>query len=1627
MKKLSNKISKIFVISFLFIAALFTTTSCEVGLGEAVDLQAPELEITTPEPTSSVAKEFTIAGTVKDNIGVTKLEITITETGQKFKWEAGEWQYLNNGEWQIYEKATHSGNELSFDWSINLSVAGAKSGDTFTLSTTATDAAKNEGTKSKDERSITVDVNEPVVSIISPALITESITTSQLAKDTYDSYKLNDGESIQNLINKEFTISGTQKEDTHLGSLFIMLDTQTTETIPSFYDQPDITALNHVFIKQLDGSRSWECKVTESDLPEQYRTGKQLFRLVTESHDLAGNVERVVQGWFSYWNEADVPWLVAKFGDDEYKEDSQTLVYPNCSLQGQAYDDDGLSKLEILVETLNPDSHKWEKDNAKSVIYDLSDSYPTFYSWGLLAISETKHFRVFVKCVDKYGVEDNSKIVRYLGVSDVNPPEFVDITPANGSAEIIGNANGKFTVRGTIQDDGILNKATALKIVRIKSGRETDILDYFDSEDSGWKIEKNGNKLFTLPLTGTDIPVGGYYTYSFEKEFDIFNDFGISASETIKAHSFIFRVSDEKSARVESYSLQGDTEAPELKITKIKVFANGTGNGKEYSFEDAAQPVLDPFNTNSEGKIVDTVQYSGTWSDNSTNKWTSISGKTKTDLINNIILKCKETIINVTMNNDGTWESAKIAPEESTTSSITASLTDFGNNKTEAKASYSVNPSVPKIVRITAKNPDGAYKIGDLITLVVEFNKRMTFSGNGGTIKLNNGGTATYDTASETNGSSKHEYIYEVKSTDSNIDVLNVTSIEGAKANWKDSHEAILSSLTPETNLADVRKIKIDKGNPFIQSLSTVTAGGYYNKNKEIFFSLVFNKPVTYSPSFTNVKLILELNGEEKELEPRQTSAESLLYKYVVDENDCTDTDPKQLTFKEIKLNGCEIKDYAGNELDSSVPSQSAINWNAIYIDNKSPTEPVVVIDDNSIVYDDSGVKIAITGFETTAGTKKYYSVDNGTSWRDDYNDTDQINLTANGTYTIIAYQVDAAGNPSYEINNEGEPVYSAAKIVTLDKGNILTSITSTIPDGIYTTGKELDITLNFRKPVKVKGSKLKLNINKEALPVSEPESTAATTITYKYTVKNGDDVEKLEVAEFIIPNPEALESGEQKLTDVAENDISAYVNLPAAGSGNRLQENREIKIVTGAPAVSSVGFNPNDGKLSITFTSTIKKSNGNIVLKVKDGQYKAPGILTPSEWTGYNTTIKAYYEKGTNGSNGLGVADLTEKYVLKYTYDMDETGLLSALKTAGADTVTIPIDSTSVSIGGATDNILEIDVSDAYKLPIKGAEYTIAIPASLVINELGTANAEDNTQTVKTPGVEKPVIRINKARESISGTTITQPTTATVKIDCQTPDAKIYYIDDSKTSDTRTLSRTHLPASGPLTVMPKDTGTDRTAAPADSSITTLYSSAITVGSESDTEKGYKVLIAAKAYDKDKTESGAVASETSYESAFRSVVIFTDRNAFDDSIKNSGYDYRWIRGGDWTMGGVSTPGFPFSWDTSDYDKARAMTNSSDSTWYWITWEINTTAYVGFLAGDMPDDASTMGPSIWCWGSCAWVGLKQYYPVYPGESLTLPTFISGTDDEGNETTDDFSNIGGTGRGGYAYQGKHCESR
>ena len=84
-----------------------------------------------------------------------------------------------------------------------------------------------------------------------------------------------------------------------------------------------------------------------------------------------------------------------------------------------------------------------------------------------------------------------------------------------------------------------------------------------------------------------------------------------------------------------------------------------------------------------------------------------------------------------------------------------------------------------------------------------------------------------------------------------------------------------------------------------------------------------------------------------------------------------------------------------------------------------------------------------------------------------------------------------------------------------------------------------------------------------------------------------------------------------------------------------------------------------------------------------------------------------------------------------------------------------------------------------------------------------------------------------------------------------------------------------------------------------------------------------------------------------------------------------------------------------------------MTKIKNNDWYWVTWNISTTAYIGFLSGDMPGDASTNGPKNWCWATQAFVGYKANTPIYPGESFQ------------------FKDINRSGN--IAFQGKHKESR
>lgn len=1626
------------------------TLSCQIGLGEAVDLIAPVLEITAPVSTDailSVSKEMTLEGRASDEVGVKTLTVTVEETNDQYKWE-NSWQHFENGQWVAYNNASFNGTPQSFNWALTISFDGTTSGEDRTIIIKVTDEQKNEGKKSKEERIVTVDIKEPTVTIIEP----NPTSNYTIAESYYKSYELQDNSVLSSLLNGNIKISGSQKEDSKLDHLYVLIDDLSDNSLPpgglkalAKLSDEEKAMHKNMIIADLQGSRNWEVEITEEtinsksfkeievydDERNKKFSGRHLLRLVTESHDMAGNIEQKIHGWFIYDSNADIPWIVANFGanDEETfaRNPENYKVYPSCKLQEYIYDDDGIK--DIIVKTEIYDNGQWVLLGApKSYKADLEkENFPSYKNIEVNAISDNKSFRITTTCIDVNG-KVGKEIVKYLGVTDVNPPTLNIETPKANSSLIAGgviDSSGNFKITGTVVDDGPIQ---SLQMIRVANKNTKIMHNYWNSEN--WKAEKlnTGDKLFTIPLKGGETAEGGYYTKTIwdttndkEVQYNIFTDFGISQTEVINTLNLVFMATDESgSTTISSLNLQGDIEAPKLKIEKIIVIKNGTE--KEYPFYKNGSeiiPMLETFTKNG-SSIIEKIRFEGTWSDNSTALWG--------DKLSEITLTCGNKAFEVKRKTDGTWVSDEMTPEDVTTASVEAEITDLGGNTTKASAAYYVSSSKPYLVRFASTNPDGYYKVGDKITITMEYNKRVTFSGETGAIlNLNNGGTAVYDTTSNTNGTAKHNYIYTVRSGDTiakntKLDVEEILVNSGTV--WKDTDGVSIESATklPDADLRlnAVRSIYIDKEAPKISQITPITSAGYYKKGKEIFIQATFSEDVHYldalgkeTDDVSPIRLYFDTDKYTDTV--LKTSASTLLFKYTVKDGD--NYSPLKL-IKKIDFGGLKVLDAAKNEMTSfAIPDD--LSTAGINLDTEKPSSPVISYSFTSgqTIYDDS-FKFSITELESNSSVIKYsVDADKGDkkTW-EDYNGEKII--STNGTYYITAYQEDAAGNRSDD---------AKTVTVTLNKGELLSSITTTVVDGTYKETydgkpKEIPISLNFRIPVTISDtSKLKLSIkgsdNKEVYAnfVSAATADGRTTVNYKYSLKAGDSCDLLDVLGIY----ESDGITQAIIEDLNRQRVSKWVTVDKDFSKEGTQNisvNRTIKVVTEPLNIESVDLDQSGEHpvLKITFNADIVRSSGDIIIEQEAGEnnskYIPPAILSEAQYLQYSTDIQAFYEEGTNGCDEFGNSDLNKKYILKYKYDT-KTDSVSTLKTelikAGVLRVEASVKSLNTSIEG---KVMSIVLKDGLALPVKGTNYKVTIPLTIAKNMLnkplevaiGDTTYDSINKTISREifyeGVEKPVIRINKKQETISGTTVTQPLQAGVLLDCQTPGAEIYYVNNStKTSDTNGKTYDHsLDTKAAI-----DNGVTKISWTPTVGVVTKNSEKydnkeFEIGNTSTTD-GIKVFLHAKAF----TETAS--SESTYESAYRTVITI-------NTTPGNGLKYEWIRGGDQPSGGVSTPNFPFSWDSKEYNKVRAMTENG-SNWYWVTWNINTTAYVGFLSGDMPNDAGENGPKEWTWTSCSYVGRKEQYPVFPGESYYF--LGSGMDHWSN--------------GGFGYQAKHKESR
>ncbi|MBR2105642.1 MAG: hypothetical protein IJ937_00080, partial [Treponema sp.] len=382
---------------------------------------------------------------------------------------------------------------------------------------------------------------------------------------------------------------------------------------------------------------------------------------------------------------------------------------------------------------------------------------------------------------------------------------------------------------------------------------------------------------------------------------------------------------------------------------------------------------------------------------------------------------------------------------------------------------------------------------------------------------------------------------------------------------------------------------------------------------------------------------------------------------------------------------------------------------------------------------------------------------------------------------------------------------------------------------------------------------------------------------------------------------------------------------------------------------------------------------------------------------------IDTYYIPGVNGatlnSDNTLTPDTSTKYILDFTYDNTDETLCKLFIDKKLHIVEIPIYSSAVSVSGST---LTAKLTGEFKLPVKGAEYSVSISEGSVIDSVGNGNVL-YTDTETAPGVEKPEIRIQKNGYEISWTNtsspttnsdVTMPETASMKISCRTPGATIKYSAKSKESDEIKVND--------VVYHNTKTGDVEVSKPTDNTDAYTQNTPVTLGStisnnKFSNAKGLKIAIAA--YSKKGDDQ-----EDAYEYAARTVLKFEVNNNFYDNsptketnisennTKLNTNDLKvWVTGGDASSGDNTIETFPLSW--RDFSKFKLMKvenngNPTGGNWYWITWDLSAPAYHGFVAGDVPLDANDNGPTTCYPGQCTWNPLKSNYVLHPGETLRM---------------------------------------
>ena len=220
------------------------------------------------------------------------------------------------------------------------------------------------------------------------------------------------------------------------------------------------------------------------------------------------------------------------------------------------------------------------------------------------------------------------------------------------------------------------------------------------------------------------------------------------------------------------------------------------------------------------------------------------------------------------------------------------------------------------------------------------------------------------------------------------------------------------------------------------------------------------------------------------------------------------------------------------------------------------------------------------------------------------------LGLTPAQEYYFVVVAYTTIGEEGF-YSSERSWVYS-------DKASTarVTSITSSTPNGSYTTGEDVDTTVNFSETVTLAGGNLVVALNTARTIEIEP-FTSQISVSGNYTVQAGDNSSDLN-ADSLTLSGGTLQNAE---------GVDCSLSLP---TGSNLADNKDIMIDTTPPVIDSVNVSSTTS-VQVVFSEPVEESSAETV-----GNYNIDKGITINNATldANLKTVSLYTSSHTEGED---------------------------------------------------------------------------------------------------------------------------------------------------------------------------------------------------------------------------------------------------------------------------------------------------------------------------------------------------------------------------------------------------------